>query len=231
MNNLITYFRERINFPMWIILSLLLYWLGAGDVHTDYRSIGVVILISVFLITMRLFDDLFSFKLDSKKENRSYTDRDVQKSLIIYVIISMIGLSAVTIVIEHHIGAALVSYFVGNFVLYLLLFKFEFFRFLLPLVKYAFVAALLMEELTVLPLALLAMFVLFELIDDNKSNVIVKMALLTAAYLLLVSISNFSEDLILHVVAYTASAILLFFNWKFIPYFIIILFFTIRIII
>ena len=230
VSNITTYIKQRINGLTWFSLAAYLLIVAQGQVVLTVENLVTAPLIFTFLVSLRLFDDLFNSTIDLNKNNRSYTIPQVKSSLAKSLLLILIGLCVVVFTVSDKHALYLLAFLVVNYLSYLLLFRFEVFQFLLPVLKYVFVVLVFQSSFNLLSLAVLLLFIMFEFIDNKMHQQKLTVVLLIGVYLLLMS-TNFESDQLLWVgVVGLLSIVILLLKVRYVQYLLLLLFLISRLI-
>jgi hypothetical protein len=168
MNKLLKYRQQRFKIWPFLSLSVLILLLSKNNIKFGIMDAYVLIQILVFLFSMRLYDDLKNAAFDFGKPNRDYTLKenkaDLTKSLIVTSIIAVLlhwNNTSNTVL--------LVAFFISNHLLYFLFFKHEKGRFILPLIKYAFIVSLICNGNILLGLMMFLVMFAFDLASEPQA--------------------------------------------------------------
>jgi hypothetical protein len=167
MNSLGTYFNQRVNIRLWIVVAAVLIALSLKDFSISSFELFSFPFVLFFLLTLRLYDDLASSKIDQGKENRSYTNRETKKELQLYSVLSQLILLLTLAIFDIKRALFVLLFFVVTHLLYITLFNKSKFRYFLPLLKYPFVVYLLNFDFSVRILGVYIAFIVFEMLEDQ----------------------------------------------------------------
>jgi len=167
MNSLGTYFNQRVNIRLWIVVAAVLIALSLKDFSISSFELYSFPFVLFFLLTLRLYDDLASSKIDQGKENRSYTNRGTKKELQLYSVLAQLILLLTLAIFDIKRALFLLLFFVVTHLLYITLFNKYKFRYFLPLLKYPFVVYLLNFDLSFRILGVYIAFIVFEMLEDQ----------------------------------------------------------------
>jgi len=167
MNSLGTYFNQRVNIRLWIVVAAVLIALSLNDFSISSFELFSFPFVLFFLLTLRLYDDLASSKIDQGKENRSYTNRETKKELQLYSVLAQLILLLTLAMFDIKRALFLLLFFVVTHLLYIILFNKSKFRYFLPLLKYPFVVYLLNFDFSVRILGVYIAFIVFEMLEDQ----------------------------------------------------------------
>lgn len=148
-------------------VSLFLILLSLQELKISQFHVLSLPFVFLFLIVMRLFDDIASAEVDKAKENRIYTTVCVKNELKRVLIALHLILLGVLSIFDIQRALLLLLFFALNQLLYSFLFKRAKCRYFLPLFKYPFVVFLLNFELSYQLVAVYFAFVIFEMLDDK----------------------------------------------------------------
>ena len=160
------YIRQRFSPLTFTLLSLYLFlFINEGF---PFNTTGVIdlVLIAVFLFTMRLYDDLQNIPFDLLTD-RIYTDPAAAKTLKGVFLGAALCLVVLASLVDPGSGAMVLLFLVANHTLYHLLVGRSSWRYFLPLIKYTFLAGLLAGDWKLSHLALFFAFLTYDLIDDS----------------------------------------------------------------
>ena len=167
MNSLGTYFNQRVNIRLWIVVAAVLIALSLKDFSISSFELYSFPFVLFFLLTLRLYDDLASSKIDQGKENRSYTNRETKKELQLYSVLSQLILLLTLAIFDIKRALFVLLFFVVTHLLYITLFNKSKFRYFLPLLKYPFVVYLLNFDFSLRILGVYIAFIVFEMLEDQ----------------------------------------------------------------
>lgn len=181
---LTTYLRQRIQ-PLWLIaLGIFIFLFSRPTPEFKVGSFISFVLLIVFLLVFRLYDDLLQANNDQGKPNRSYTDPVVRKTLFYYLICFFCLLLGIAFYISNYLASFLFCFITINHLLYLLFITNKTAAGLLPLLKYPFVFILLQfsdfsaltigQHLVFPALSLFLSFVAFESMEDKTFPIRIK---------------------------------------------------------
>ena len=138
-NALTTYLRQRIQ-PLWlIILAIFIFLFSRPAPEFKTGSFISFVLLMVFLLVFRLYDDLMQADNDHGKPDRSYTDPAERKTLFYYLICFFCLLLGIAFYISNYLALFFFCFITVNHLLYLLFITNKTGAGLLPLLKYPFV--------------------------------------------------------------------------------------------
>ncbi|MEY3127164.1 MAG: hypothetical protein RL273_1337, partial [Bacteroidota bacterium] len=164
MNSLGTYFNQRVNIRLWIVVAAVLIALSLKDFSISSFELYSFPFVLFFLLTLRLYDDLASSKIDQGKENRSYTNRETKKELQLYSVLAQLILLLTLAIFDIKRALFVLLFFVVTHLLYITLFNKSKFRYFLPLLKYPFVVYLLNFDFSCRILGVYIAFIVFEML-------------------------------------------------------------------
>lgn len=167
MNSLGTYFNQRVNIRLWIVVAAVLIALSLKDFSISSFELYSFPFVLFFLLTLRLYDDLASSKIDQGKENRSYTNRETKKELQLYSVLAQLILLLTLAIFDIKRALFVLLFFVVTHLLYITLFNKSKFRYFLPLLKYPFVVYLLNFDFSCRILGVYIAFIVFEMLEDQ----------------------------------------------------------------
>lgn len=167
MNSLGTYFNQRVNIRLWIVVAAVLIALSLKDFSISSFELYSFPFVLFFLLTLRLYDDLASSKIDQGKENRSYTNRGTKKELQLYSVLAQLILLLTLAIFDIKRALFVLLFFVLTHLLYITLFNKSKFRYFLPLLKYPFVVYLLNFDFSFRILGVYIAFIVFEMLEDH----------------------------------------------------------------
>ena len=167
MNSLGTYFNQRVNIRLWIVVAAVLIALSLKDFSISSFELYSFPFVLFFLLTLRLYDDLASSKIDQGKENRSYTNRETKKELQLYSVLAQLILLLTLAIFDIKRALFLLLFFVVIHLLYITLFNKSKFLYFLPLLKYPFVVYLLNFDFSFRILGVYIAFIVFEMLEDQ----------------------------------------------------------------
>jgi len=162
-----TYLSQRFSIVTFGSLALYLVLFTKTNLRFQPSDAVSFIIVLLFLLAMRLYDDLQNARYDQHKPNRIYTDPATSKSLYgFFAATASLALALLTF-IDLRSSATLLLFLLVNHVLYLLLVNRSAWRYYLPLLKYPLIAGLVANGWSTATLALFLAFLTFDLIDDK----------------------------------------------------------------
>jgi hypothetical protein len=168
MNKLLKYRQQRFKIWPFLSLSVLNLLLSKNNIEFGVMDAYLLQQILVFLFGMRLYDDLKNSAFDFGKPNRDYTLKENKANLTK----SLIVILATNVLLQWNNAINIlffVIFFITNHFLYSLFFKHEKGRFVLPLIKYAFISIFICNGTVLLGIMMfLAMFA-FDLFNDTNA--------------------------------------------------------------
>jgi len=229
-NALTTYIEQRIQPLRLMALGIFIFLFGRPAPEFKVGSFISFVLLLVFLLVFRLYDDLMQTNNDRGKPNRSYTDPAVRKTLFYYLICFFCLLLAIAFYISNYLAAFLFCFITVNHLLYLLLITNKTGAGLLPLLKYPFIfillqasdfSALSIGEHIVFPaLSLFLAFVAFESMEDKTFPIPIKYSYLlqTLSFILLLAVKINVLNILIFFLLLVLSFVWNFFKMKAYPY-------------
>ncbi len=240
---LTTYVQQRIQPLRLILLAIFIFLFSGSAPESKVGSFISVVLLIVFLLVFRLYDDLLQANNDRGKPDRSYTEPVTRKTLFYYLICFCCLLLGIAFFISNYLALCLFGFMTINHLLYLLFITNKTGAGLLPLLKYPFVfmllqssdfSALTIGEHFVFPaLALFLAFVAFESMEDKTFPIRIKYSYFLQVFsfiLILAGKVNGLSTLIFFLLL-SLSLVWNFFNMKGYPYLYLLCFLVFRIII
>ena len=209
---------------LWLVIAYALICFSAGDLALSITSLVQTIFVFAFLVIIRLYDDLFSAKVDAGLPDRSYTDPEIHKELSKVLVVCIVLIAAIVAFLSEGLGLYLLIFWVVNTILYATCFKYNSIQLLLPLLKYPFVVLVLSQTFSWAQLGLILAFVLYEQLDNNKGSHLVNALLLTGAYVLLWASEVADPNWLFLIIGFTCSITLLFTKLKYAPNGVVLLF-------
>jgi hypothetical protein len=209
------YLRQRFLIVKFGALAAYLLLFSKNDLSfaaSDAISLATIFL---FLLAMRIYDDLQNAHHDAHKLNRIYTDPAAAKPLYGACAIVALLVAARLSFVSLASGATFISFIVVNHVIYLVFINRFGWRSFLPFLKYPFIVALIGNNWSAGSLALFFAFLTFDLIDDptfplpHWSSVITSLA----AFALLIPSTSPSCYVIVGGLAIAASLVSLARSW------------------
>lgn len=171
------YLKQRFRPLLWLALTLYLVLMSVPKTAFGLGTLLVYLGLFWQLLLLRLYDDLMQVRHDLGKANRSYTHKESQFSLSLYLILLFVATIVATAFYSFSLAYTLVSFWFVNHVLYLLYVRNPVVAQLLPLFKYPILACFVLRyfsgqhAISISILAILASVVwlsilIFEIIDD-----------------------------------------------------------------
>ncbi len=242
-NALTTYLRQRIQLLRLIILALFIFLYSRPAPEFKSGSLISFVLLLVFLLVFRLYDDLMQADNDRGKPARSYTDPAQRKTLFYYLICFFCLLSGIAFYVSNYLALFFFCFIAINHLLYLLFIANKTGAGLLPLLKYPFVFFLLRcsdfstpttgEHIVLPALSLFSAFVAFESLEDKTFPIPIKYSWLWQIFSFIPILAGKVNGL--NILAFfllcSLSLVWNFFNMKFYPYLYLLCFLVFRILI
>lgn len=168
MNELFIYIRQRFNLLRFSALALLLIFISGYELNSIGDFIFQFAFVLLFLLCMRLYDDLWNAEIDKDKPERIYTDASVRPKLKMATAVLML-ICILSQIIHLQNLIYLISFFIINHSLYFLFFKNEKIRFVLPHLKYPFICFLMSSNAILTAPLILVVMLVFDLYNDKKA--------------------------------------------------------------
>ncbi len=242
-NALTTYLRQRIQ-PLWlIILAIFIFLFSRPASEFKTGSFISFVLLMVFLLVFRLYDDLMQADNDQGKPDRSYTAPAERKTLFYYLICFFCLLLGIAFYVSNYLALFFFCFITVNHLLYLLFITNKTGAGLLPLLKYPFVcfllqfsdfSALTIGEHIVLPaLSLFLAFVAFESMEDKTFPIPIKYSCFwqVFSFILILAGKVNGLSILTFFLLLSLSLVWNFFNMKGYPYLYLLCFLVFRILI
>jgi hypothetical protein len=161
-----TYLRQRFNFITYGALAIYLFLYAKADLHFQPADAMSLIVVLLFLLVMRLYDDLQNARYDQGKPDRIYTEFGPAKKLYIFFIVITLLVSCVLLFLDPASGTFFLMFLLINHGIYVLLVNQSNWRYFLPFLKYSFIAALISKGVSGAALSLFFAFLTFDILDD-----------------------------------------------------------------
>jgi hypothetical protein len=161
-----TYLIQRFNIAIYLALGTYLLLFAKAELRFAIGDVFSLLVIILFLLSMRLYDDLQNIQFDQSKPARIYTNPVAAKKLYLSFLVCAIAVLCFTVMRGPTKAVALLTFYIVNHGIYVLLVNHAQWRYFLPLLKYPFVVALMSGSLSIGHVSLFFAFLTFDLIDD-----------------------------------------------------------------
>jgi len=209
------YLRQRFAIVTFGALALYLLLYAKADLSFAAHDAVSFAVILLFLLAMRLYDDLQNVHHDAQKSRRIYTEPGASKALYgawAIIVALEIGLLMFLNVAS---GITLVIFLILNHCVYLLFINRFGWRSFLPLLKYPFISGVAVNTWSIGCLSLFFVFLTFDLIDDPTFPLPrwSSAAAATVAFALLIPSTSPSCYIVVGALAIAASLVSLARSW------------------
>lgn len=219
MRNFTIYLQQRFNLWLFTALSLYVLLFAKASFQFEFLDSYQLIFVLIFLLTMRLYDDLQSTQVDRGKPDRIYTDPKTAKELTLVLAGLLFLFLTGLLFFDRLLALYAFLFFSINHIIYLLLFNKNDFRSFLPLLKYPALVWAIAGQLSFNLPALFLGFIVFEAIEDKEFPIRRSFAYFLAAIafgFLLVELPFQNAWFV--ALLFAISALVIFINSRYSPY-------------